>query len=529
MRAIAYLRYSSEEQAAGHSLDAQRHDTHAFIRQRGWTLIQDYVDAGISAKAGSQRPALQELLEDAEIGHFDVVVVHKVDRFYRDLKELLTALERLQAVDVSFVSVKENIDFSTPWGKIALTILGILAEIYLDNLSQETRKGKRSRARKGLWNGTIPFGYCRGTCSTCDDPNGPGYCPHVGQEDRSPDRNQLIPHPIEAQAVRWAFEWYATGDSSDADIAGRLNKARAELPDGSAQVFRTKGQPGRSPNPISKDAVRTMLNRRFYTGRVPYYGVDESGKKRRRGNAKAWYDGQHPALITDEQFEIVQTLRQQATYRTTKGDDYHPLAAHPLSGILVCDRCGKPLRATTTGQGYRYYRDATRIEKTGQCPQPNLRAEEIEAQVVAYLRDCAHSLPTDWRKQMAAHWNEAHPQAAEQAQAAKAKLERATELYLEGLIEKQQVEDQQLTYQLARAHLRPSEFDDIIAVGKLLERFDDRWSDATLPKRNGLLRLTLETAHIRDKSLVALQPKVAFLTLGAICRCGSDGTCPIQH
>jgi len=66
----------------------------------------------------------------------------------------LIALDTLRERDVTFVSVQEKIDLSTPWGKLTLTVLGMLAEIYIDNLRYETRKGKIARARKGLCNGT---------------------------------------------------------------------------------------------------------------------------------------------------------------------------------------------------------------------------------------------------------------------------------------------------------------------------------------------------------------------------------------
>jgi DNA invertase Pin-like site-specific DNA recombinase len=83
----------------------------------------------------SDRPALKELLDDAEKGLFDVVIVHSVDRFFCDLQGLLRALNHLQKHSVSFVSITENIDFTTPWGKLALAVLGTLAEIHIDKLS----------------------------------------------------------------------------------------------------------------------------------------------------------------------------------------------------------------------------------------------------------------------------------------------------------------------------------------------------------------------------------------------------------
>ena len=118
MRAVSYLRASTEEQVEeGHSMDAQRTSTRQFIEGHGWSLVHEYVDAGLSAKRDSQRPALERLLREAARGRFDVVVVDKVDRFYRHLQGLLSALDELNDHGVTFVSVKENLDFSTPWGK----------------------------------------------------------------------------------------------------------------------------------------------------------------------------------------------------------------------------------------------------------------------------------------------------------------------------------------------------------------------------------------------------------------------------
>ncbi len=348
MRAVCYLRFSCIEQADGFSLDAQRHSTHACIQQRGWTLVREYVDAGHSAKANAHRPGFEQMMADAALGLFDVVVVDKVDRFYRHLKGLLTALDELNSYGVTVTSVKENLDFTSPWGKIALSILGILAEVYIDNLRQETKKGKVARARKGLWNGKIPFGYCKGLCSKCTDPNGPNYCPNFGQLDLG-NGKMLVSHPIESIAVKLAFEWYAAGNLSDTDVAIRLNTAKFTLPDGTQVPFRTKGKIGGLPATISRDAVRALLTRPFYIGLVPYGGVDEEGKRRRRKEVRDWHPGQQPTLVGNEIFDRVQELRLNARRRYCATDETHPIAAHPLSGILVCASCGRPqLRGIVT-------------------------------------------------------------------------------------------------------------------------------------------------------------------------------------
>ena len=133
-RAVGYRRVSMREQVDGFSLDAQETHIQTYAESQGWQLIQVYTDAGISAKKGSRRPALEQMLKEAREGNFDVVVVDKIDRFYRHLGSLLTALDQLNNAGVAFASVQEKLDFTTPWGKLMLTVLGMLAEIYIDNV-----------------------------------------------------------------------------------------------------------------------------------------------------------------------------------------------------------------------------------------------------------------------------------------------------------------------------------------------------------------------------------------------------------
>ena len=181
LRAAGYRRVSMREQVDGHSLEAQANNIRTYADGQGWKLVEIFTDAGISAKKDSHRPALEELMEAAKAREFDVIIVDKIDRFYRYLNGLLTALDKLNGWNVSFVSVHEKLDFTTPWGKLMLTVLGMLAEIYIDNLRRETKKGKLQRAKEGYWNGNPPFGYCRGLCSECKNPNGEAYCPEYGQ------------------------------------------------------------------------------------------------------------------------------------------------------------------------------------------------------------------------------------------------------------------------------------------------------------------------------------------------------------
>ncbi|MCP4542299.1 MAG: recombinase family protein [Chloroflexi bacterium] len=530
MRAAGYTRVSMGEQVKGHSLEAQTHSIQSFCAHRDWTLVRIYTDAGHSARRESLRPDFERMLQDARAGHFDVLIVDKLDRFYRHLRGCLTTLDELRSCGVTFVSVRENLDFSTPWGKLTLTVLGMLAEIYIDNLRDETRKGKLQRARKGLHNGSAPLGYCRGNCSSCTDPNGPDYCPRYNGPNIQAytAAHPLVHHPVESTAVELAFEWYLSGDFSDGDIADRINDYAHTLPDGSTIHFRTKGRPGRfPPSPFSKESVRHLLQRPFYTGLIPYYGKDAKGRKKKRDQVTSVFPGQHEPLVSSDDFQQAQKLRQRLAHRSRQATSRKP-NIYPLSGLLICDSCGRPMRATGAAGKYRYYRDTTNIEHRGKCDQPTLRAEEIEGQVVAFLRSLSQRLPPDWRERVMEMLlpPERRAEIDEQEQDVAARIERATRLFLEGHIDHERFLDEKRRAQATRADLRPARIDDIICVGETLEAFDLHWEEADTPlTKNGLLRLVFAGVRVQRYELSTAQATLACFPLVRLllCRNGSDG------
>jgi len=151
MRAALYARVSSEEQVEGYSIDAQKRAFQALVEGRGWTEYRQYIDEGKAARTDDidRRPAFKDMTAAAFSGDFDVLVVHKLDRFSRNLRITLEYFDKLSKAGIPFVSINEQMDFSTPWGRLALTLLGGLAQFYSDNLSQETKKGWQEMA-KGL-------------------------------------------------------------------------------------------------------------------------------------------------------------------------------------------------------------------------------------------------------------------------------------------------------------------------------------------------------------------------------------------
>lgn len=497
MRAVGYRRVSMREQVDGFSLDAQENNIRKLAAERGWDLIKIYTDAGISAKKNSQRPELAKLMQDAEDGYFDVIIVDKVDRFYRHLNGLLNALDQLNSRNVTFISVQERLDFTTPWGKLTLTMLGMLAEIYIDNLRQETRKGKMQRARDGLWNGNIPYGYCRGLCSKCTDPNGPGYCPEVGMPDKGSGKT-MIEHPIDGNGVRMMFDFYLNEVKSDIGVAEKMNQMTFTLPDGTVRNYRQKGIRGRKdPGAFTKDFVRGVLTRILYTGKIAYYG---RGRKRK---IESVHPGKHPALISDETFNALMDLRKtMGTVSQMKGKTKQ--RPYPLTGMLFCASCGWPMRGSTWRTKRYMYTDSSRVELDhGYCDQRAIKAIPLEKLVIKLLYQATKA----WEKS-------AKPNAiSKHVNDAQMELQRAQELYIRGEITKEILEREKERVENIINPLQENNFTATLTLSKKVQKAYADWTKLSTIEQKRLLRLTIEAIFVRENALVALQPTFAFLPL----------------
>lgn len=137
MRAVGYTRVSSAEQVEGYSLAAQERAIGEACAARGFQLEGIYRDEGLSAHTDrlDKRPGLVRLLDDAKRGAFDVVLVHTLDRWARNLAVALQSLARLNEAKVGLISVTENIDYATGQGRLSLHILAAFAEFFSDNLA----------------------------------------------------------------------------------------------------------------------------------------------------------------------------------------------------------------------------------------------------------------------------------------------------------------------------------------------------------------------------------------------------------
>jgi DNA invertase Pin-like site-specific DNA recombinase len=146
MKAAIYARVSTANN--GQDPRVQTRELQEYCQRRGWTVTSEYVDVGISGTK-EKRPELDRLLSDAHRRRFDAVVVWKFDRFARSVSHLLRALETFQALGVEFVSLSEQLDTSTPTGRMVFTVLGAVAELERSLIVERVKAGLRNARAKG--------------------------------------------------------------------------------------------------------------------------------------------------------------------------------------------------------------------------------------------------------------------------------------------------------------------------------------------------------------------------------------------
>ena len=182
-------------------------------------MVGIYNEEGRSAWVESiaKRPTFRDTLEDSQADKFDVVVTHTLNRFTRNLRVMLDALHTFSQHNVTNVSIAQDIDYTTPEGRLFMTMLGAFAQYFSDALSNHTKKGMKDRAMQGTFNGEPPFGYerCDVNCIGIDE-NHTGC--HID--------------PVAGPAMLKTFEKYRSGSHSYRTLVEELNR----------QGFRTKGR-----------------------------------------------------------------------------------------------------------------------------------------------------------------------------------------------------------------------------------------------------------------------------------------------
>jgi site-specific DNA recombinase len=196
-RVAIYSRVSTEEQAKeGLSVEAQIDKCKSFCDAREWEIFKVYKDAGFSAGT-LNRPALELLLRDAQEKKFDIILVYKIDRFSRKLKDLITILEDLKTENINFTSVTEQIDTTSAMGEAFFQIIGVFAQLERGMVKERVQLSFDRKINLGEALYRAPFGYTY-------------------------QNKKLVKHPQNAEKVKEIFEMWIAGISYK-DICQKFN------------------------------------------------------------------------------------------------------------------------------------------------------------------------------------------------------------------------------------------------------------------------------------------------------------------
>src|ERR1700722_882703 len=146
MRVALYARVSTLN---GQHPEMQLSELREYGVRRGWEIISEYVDEGVSGSR-ERRPQLDRLMADAHRRKFDLIAVWKIDRFGRSLKHLVNALADLDSLGVAFVSLRDNIDLSTPSGRLMFQVIGAMSEFEKSLIQERVRAGLRNAIARGV-------------------------------------------------------------------------------------------------------------------------------------------------------------------------------------------------------------------------------------------------------------------------------------------------------------------------------------------------------------------------------------------
>lgn len=340
-RAIIYVRVSSHEQVEGYSIGEQTERLRKYCEVMEWIVVRVYTDPGYSG-SNMDRPALKELIRAVEDGLADRVVVYKLDRLSRSQKDTLYLIEDVFLKNnVDFVSLSENFDTGTAFGRAMIGILAVFAQLERETIKERMAMGREARAKDGYYIGgdqiLIGYDYKDGLLSVNEH---------------------------EAAIVRRIFDLFIAG-MPIRTIANTMNEAG---------LYRNAKW--------TSTTLCQLLRNRHYIGEVKF-----SGK---------WYPGRHEPLISLETFNAAKEIlriRSESIAWTNKH-------SRPLTGFIWCAYCGARYHRQPGGLKkdgtrniyYCCYSKSHKVKeraKAATCNNKTYKAEELEEIVFNEIRKLA--------------------------------------------------------------------------------------------------------------------------------------------
>lgn len=323
-RAALYMRVSTDAQfEEGYSIEQQKEMLEAYCKAKRIEEYECYIDPGFSG-SNIERPAMQNLIRDIREGRITHVLVYKLDRLSRSQKDTLYLIEDVfNTHDVTFTSLNENFDTSTPTGKAMLGMMSVFAQLERETIRERTRMGMLGRLKEGYWPGgaRTPFGY-----------------------DYDSAQGTLVPN-ADAARVERCFELLIAGYS----------------PDNIARMLGFKYD----------NTVRNILGRKTYLGLIEYNGV--------------CYPGRHAPLVSQEVFARAQRILDQRAAKREWTSQYLLTGLLVCGRCGAKMRYQKWGNAGVKIVCYSQQRSKPYLVKDPDCDAPRYWADEIEQKVVEIM------------------------------------------------------------------------------------------------------------------------------------------------
>lgn len=325
-KVCGYVRVSTENQIENYSIDEQQERIKAYCKAKGWELVKIYTDAGYSG-GNINRPELKAMINELKVYHIDAVIVYKLDRLSRSQKDTLTIIEdQLIKNSVDFISINENFDTSSPFGRAMIGILSVFAQLEKEQITERFTMGRIGRSKAGYYHGgsISPYGY--------------KYL-----------NNQLIINEAQAIIVKEIYNLFLSGNSINS-ISTIIEK--------------------KYNGTWSAAKIRYILKNKVYIGYVKFQN-------------KA-YKGNHIPIIDENTFTNVQNLILSQTSLSPQKSPYR--FCYALSSLITCGYCGAKYSAV---HGYYKCYSRSKCSKKNindpNCKNKNWKISQLDEIIISEI------------------------------------------------------------------------------------------------------------------------------------------------
>jgi site-specific DNA recombinase len=427
--AALYIRVSTMNQVDRDSLSTQESRLKAYCEANGFRVYKVYKDAGASGK-DIKRTGLESLMDDAKRGKFNVVLVTALDRITRSLRDLIKLVDFFDETNIRFVSITQNIDSSTSFGRFMRDLLGLIARLEREVVAERVAGDMHHRALLGKWNGGIvPYGYTTYQRIT-DELTDSG----TAEEDARKTAGEIAPEPKKLYP-----------DQKEADVVRRIFNTFIETRSirKTTHTLNSLGIKTRRRKAWASSTIHRILSNPTYTGKI-WYGkrkTDVETGKLRPVEQNEWkvVGGHHEPIVDEALFKKAQDVLKSIFQKPTRA--YH---TYLLSGLLRCGKCGGVMHGYTfakksSGKEYRYYKCHNYGSKGPSiCSGMTVQTEKLDNFVIQTLANLSKDKPflQDKEKMLSALREEVEPLAKRQNLEALRKTEKELENRIETLVEK---------------------------------------------------------------------------------------------